>query len=79
MSLQPISTLTGSSLEELETLYKQLQIPRKSLRGQSKGKDFPEGKRRHLETLDQYSQSLKALIQGKKASIVPTRTGQGIV
>lgn len=79
---QPISTLTASPLKDLEALSKKIQRRLQSLGGRSKGRDFTEENRRELENLQKYNGALKLLIQGKKASIVPTppagRTGQGI-
>ena len=77
MSLQPISSLLNSQVQDLEALHQQIQSPLRSLGAQSRGRNFTEEKRRQLETLKKYNSGLKLLIQGKKASIVPT-TGQGI-
>ena len=78
MDLQPISALTSRSLKDLKSLHKKIQTPWRSLAGSKKGANFSEEDNQKFENLKRYNQSLKALIQGKKASIVPTRTGQGI-
>ena len=78
MNLQPISALTSGSLKDLESLNKKIQTPLRSLAGGKKGANFSEEDNQKFENLKRYNQSLKALIQGKKSTIVPTKAGQGL-
>ena len=50
----------------------------KSLAGSKKGANFSEEDNQKFENLKRYNLSLKALIQGKKSTIVPIKAGQGM-
>ncbi len=78
MNLSTLTELTTAPTEHLEGLKQEIATLVKSLNGRKRGRNFTEQNEKELDTLRKYNSGLKRLIEGKKAGIVPTRTGTGV-